>query len=151
MSVSVCGIDCSTCEWKDNCAGCAETGGCPFGGTCVVARCYQNKGQSYEAFKKKLIAAFNALAIEDMEEVTDLNALAGSFINLTYTMPGGAKVKIWDDTCVYLGNQLCKQGSDRCYGLAADEQYLAVCEYGENGSDPVLVVFRRWNEPEPES
>jgi hypothetical protein len=31
----------------------------------------------------------------------------------------------------------------RCYGLTADENYLLVCEYGENGKDPEIVVFRR--------
>ncbi len=148
MSVSVCGIDCDKCEWKSGCAGCAETDGCPFGGTCVVARCYQKNGQAFEEFKKKLIAAFNALSIEDMDEVTDLNALPGSFINLEYTLPGGAKVKVWDDKRVYLGNQLCRHGSDRCYGLAADERYLMVCEYGEAGSEADLVAFVRWNQEE---
>ena len=43
-----------------------------------------------------------------------------------------------------MGNQLCKKdGSGRCYGLTADENYLLVCEYGENGSDPEIVVYRR--------
>ena len=30
-------------------------------------------------------------------------------------------------------------------GIAADEQYLMVAEYGENGSDAKIVVFKRWN------
>ena len=46
---------------------------------------------------------------------------------------------------IYLGSQLHKRGSDRCYGIAADETYLAVSEYGENGADAQLVVFKRWN------
>lgn len=97
-------------------------------------------------FKEKLIAAFNALHIEDMEEVTELNALKGSFINLTYTLPSGQAVKFWDDNKIYFGNQLHKKGSDRCYGLAADEAYLLVCEYGCNGSDAEIVAFKRWAE-----
>ena len=76
--------------------------------------------------------------------VTDLNALPGSYINLEYTLPGGQKVKFWEDGRVYLGNQLEKQdGSCRCYGLTADENWLLVCEYGDNGSDPELVVYKR--------
>ncbi len=59
-------------------------------------------------------------------------------------MPGGQKVKFWEDGRVYLGNQLEKQdGSGRCYGLTADENWLLVCEYGDNGSDPELVVYKR--------
>ncbi|MCI8390876.1 MAG: DUF3795 domain-containing protein [Roseburia sp.] len=150
MSGSICGVDCSKCEWKNGCSGCAETDGCPFGGTCVVARCLQKKEQTLKEFEKKLIAAFNALQIEDMDEVTELNALPGFLINLAYTLPGGDKVKFWDEQRVYLGNQLCKHGSDNCYGLVADEQYLMVCEYGENGSNPALVVFQRWNQTEKE-
>ena len=80
-----------------------------------------------------------------MPEVTDLNALRGSFINLEYILPSGQTVKVWDDDRIYLGNQLCKKGSNRCYGLAADEKYLLVCEYGDLGADPEIIVLKRWN------
>ena len=65
-----------------------------------------------------------------MEQVTDLNALHSAFVNLEYTLPGGQAVKFWDDDKIILGNQLHKRDSDRCYGIAADEKYLLVCEYG---------------------
>ena len=38
---------------------------------------------------------------------------------------------------------LFQKGSSRCYGLAADEHQLAVFEYGDNGSDSVLMVWKR--------
>lgn len=147
---SFCGIDCTTCPLTAGCGGCLETGGRPFGGTCVTAE-YCLKGEAALAqLKARLIAAFRALDIPDMEEVTDLNALRGSFINLEYTLPGGQAVKLWDDDRIYLGNQLRKKGSDRCYGIAADETYLMVSEYGENGTDAEIVVFKRWNQlPSP--
>lgn len=78
-----------------------------------------------------------------MEEVKSLNALSGAYINLAYKLPGGQEIRFWDDSRVYLGNQLCKKGSDRCYGLTADENYLLVCEYGEGGSDAEIVVYKR--------
>lgn len=28
-------------------------------------------------------------------------------------------------------------------GLTADENYLLVCEYGENGADAEIVIFKR--------
>lgn len=93
--------------------------------------------------KEQLIAEFNALGIEDMGEVTELNELPGAYINLQYTLPSGQVIKLWDDDKTYLGNQICKKGSDRCYGLTADEHYLLVCEYGENGSDAEIVVYKR--------
>ena len=55
-------------------------------------------------------------------------------------------VKLWDDNRIYLGNQLHKKGSDRCYGIAADEKFLMVSEYGCYGSDAEIVVFKQWNE-----
>ena len=93
--------------------------------------------------KKQLIDEFNALGIADMDEVTELNALHGAFINLEYILPGGDTVRFWDNDRIYLGNQLPKKGSSRYYGLTADEHYLLVCEYGENGSDPRIVIFKK--------
>ena len=150
---SICGLDCSEWPQKDSCAGCVPSKGRPFHGTCVAAQCCQSKGYTYCRqctnekgacrLKEQLIAEFNALGIADMEEVTDLNLLKGSFVNLPYTIPNGQVVKLWDDDRIYWGNQLCKKDSNRCYGLAADEHYLLVCEYGDGGSDAEIVVYKR--------
>lgn len=78
-----------------------------------------------------------------MESVTSLNALKGSFVNLAYTLPDGAQVKLLDDDKIYLGNQVRKENSDRYYGLAADENHLLVCEYGQNGGNAELVIYKR--------
>ncbi len=150
---AICGLDCRECGGLENgCGGCTETGGRPFGGTCVIAVCCEKKncencGNSFAApcrYKEEVIAAFNALGIADMERVTDLNALCGGYINLQYTLPGGQAIKFWDDKRVYWGNQLHKQNSDRCYGLTADEHYLLVCEYGDGGSDAEIIVYKKW-------
>ena len=111
-----------------------------------MAACCRKGETAFSEWKKALMEAFNGLGIPDMEEVTDLNALRGSFINLEYALPGGQKVKLWDDDKIYLGNQLHKKGGDRCYGIAADETYLMVSEYGAGGSDAEIVVFKRWSE-----
>lgn len=148
---NLCGLDCGECAWRGNCNGkCAETNGHPFGGSCMVALCCENKrcencGKAFEApcrLKEQLISEFNGLGIEDMEEVTGLNALPGAYVNLEYTLPGGQKIKFWDDNRIYLGNQVRKKNSDRCYGLTADENYLLVCEYGD-GSDAEIIVYRK--------
>lgn len=118
---------------------------------CMVARCcsVRTDGSCGDfahgvcALKRQAIAEFNALSIPDMDEVTDLYALVGSLINVQYTAPGGEQFRLWDDSRIYLGNQLPKKNSDRCYGLTADERYLLVCEYGEGGSDVEIVVFAR--------
>lgn len=150
MSKSICGLDCGTCQLSNTCGGCAETGGKPFGGECMVAACCRQKtadcgdfSQNVCGLKQKLMAEFNGLHIPDMPPVTDLYALVGSFVNLEYPLPGGQTVKFWDDKRIYLGNQLPKIGTDRCYGLTADENYLLVCEYGENGAAPQVIVFKK--------
>lgn len=143
---SMCGIDCGKCELREECKGCRETGGRPFGADCMAALCYQKSEAAFGELKKTLIGEFNGLGIEDMEEVTELNALKGAFVNIEYCLPCGKQVKFWDDNRIYLGNQLHKAGSDRCYGIVADEKYLMVSEYGECGSDAEIVVYKRWNQ-----
>ena len=142
---SICGIDCTKCELSGACAGCSETNGRPFGAECILALNCQNGERALLELKEKLIAAFNELNIKDMDEVTDLNALKGSFINIEYALPAGQAVKFWNDNKIYLGNQLHKKDSERCYGIAADEKYLMVSEYGDYGSNAEIVVFKRWN------
>lgn len=148
---SLCGEECVSCTWKDKCNGCTATNGHPFGGECILAQCRINKGletcnacPAPCALKAKIIEEFNALCIPNMPKVTELHALPGSFINMEYTLANGCKFKFWDDNRIYLGNQLEKtDGSERCYGLTADETHLLVCEYGCNGADPEIIVYKR--------
>ncbi|MBU3878609.1 DUF3795 domain-containing protein [Faecalicatena sp. AGMB00832] len=144
MTKSICGVDCTKCELSNTCNGCTETKGRPFGSECIVALCLKDGENALCEFKKNLIAAFNELNIQDMELVTNLNALKGSFINIKYPLPNGQLVKFWDDNKIYFGNQLHKKDSDRCYGIVADEKYLLVAEYGEYGSNAEVIVFKRW-------
>ena len=83
----------------------------------MIAACCEDKGcencgrffESPCKLKLQLIEEFNALGIEDMEEVTDLNALHGAYINLQYTLPGGQIIRFWDADRIYLGNQIKKR------------------------------------------
>ena len=148
MRKSICGLNCRKCEYNKSCGGCKRTAGKPFGGACIVAECCKknNCGDfpiKVCALKKQLINEFNSLDIKDMPEVTDLYALVGSFVNLEYNLENGEKIKILDDKKIYLGNQILKKNTDRCYGLVADEKHLLVCEYGENGVDAEIVLLKR--------
>ena len=141
---TICGIDCSGCGFYGKCKGCAETDGKPFGGECVAAECYKCGGEScYNAYKTRLIEEFNSLKIADMPVIKTLCQLSGAYINLEYTLSNGQKVKLLDDTKIYLGYQVEKANCDRCYGLAADDNYLLVCEYGCNGKDPEIIVYKK--------
>ncbi len=100
--------------------------------------------EGFERFQQQLIAEFNALGVEGMPEVTGLNVLSGSYINLEYTLPSGEKVKLLNDNATYLGNQLpCLYGGSRCFGLAANMQFLLVCTYGPFGEEPELIMYKR--------
>lgn len=141
---TICGIDCSGCGFKDNCKGCAETNGHPFGGECVTAECYKAGGENcFITYKNHLIEEFNALGIIDMPTITTLCQLSGAYINSEYILTNGERVKLLDDTKIYLGYQVKKVNSDRCYGLAADNHYLLVSEYGCNCTDPEIIVYRK--------
>ena len=141
---SICGIDCGDCELSSGCKRCAAIDGRPFGTECMVAL-YCKKGEDELCgFKERLMAAFNTLDIPNMEKVTELNALKGSFANIEYSLPNSRIVKFWDDNKIYFGNQMQKKGSDRCYGIMADETHLMVSEYSGYGEDAEIIVFKRW-------
>ena len=53
------------------------------------------------------------------------------------------RVRFLKDDDIYLGNQVERADSDRCYGVVANEDFILVCEYGCNGSDPEIVLYTR--------
>ena len=141
---TICGIDCGGCSFKTDCKGCRETNGHPFGGGCITAECYKSGGENcFNLYKKRLIDEFNSLGIADMPTLTTLCSLRGAYVNSEYTLPNGEKIKLLDDSKIYLGYQLEKLNSDRCYGLVADDKYMLVCEYGCNGSDTEIIIYKK--------
>ena len=100
--------------------------------------------EKFNEFKNQIINEFNALNIEGMPKVTELNALIGSFVNLEYPLPNGKTVKLLDDNATYLGNQLeCEFGGDKCFGIIANMDFLLVCTYEENGENPELILYKK--------
>ena len=98
--------------------------------------------EKLEEFKAQLIHEFNTLLhIEGLPKVENLNVLPGEFVNMEYTLPNGQKVKFLDDKQTYLGSQL--EGETRCYGIAANMDFLLVCSYEENGENPELVIYKK--------
>ena len=96
-----------------------------------------------DQFKQQLIAEFNALNIEGMPKVEQLNVLPGSFVNLDYPLPNGKIVRFLDDDASYLGNQLpCLFGGERCFGIVANMDFLLVCTYEAEGINPELVLYK---------
>ena len=100
--------------------------------------------EKFKEFKQQLIDEINALHVDGMPKVESLNALVGGYINLEYRLPNGQMVKFLDDGATYLGNQLeCEFGGDRCFGIAANMDFILICTYEENGENPELVIYKK--------
>ena len=98
----------------------------------------------FEAFKRQLMEEINALHIEGMPRVERLNALVGSYVNLEYRLPGGMMAKFLDDGTTYLGNQLESEfGGERCFSVLANMDFILICTYGKDGTDPELVLYKK--------
>ena len=98
----------------------------------------------FEAFKKQLIREINDLHIDGLPEVTTLNALVGSYVNLAYRLPSGANVKFLDDQATYLGNELKSEfGGDRCFGILANMEFILICTYEAEGANPELILYKK--------
>ena len=98
----------------------------------------------FDEFKKLLIEEINGLHVEGMPELTALNALVGSYVNLEYRLPSGEHVKFLDGGTTYLGNQLeCEFGGERRFGVLANMDFILVCTYERDGKDPELVLYKK--------
>lgn len=98
----------------------------------------------FEEFKRQLIWEINDLHIEGMPKVEKLNALVGKYINLEYALPNGEKVKFLDDRKTYLGNQLESEfGGERCFGVLADMDFIMICTYEDQGTNPELLLYKK--------
>lgn len=107
-------------------------------------RCDSPADGGFEELKKQLAGEINALGVPGMPKVGKLNALVGSFVNLEYTLPGGAKAKFLDDGTTYLGCQL--QSADdpsRFFGVLCCAGFILICTYGENVSSPELILYKK--------
>jgi len=84
----------------------------------------------------------NSLCINGLE-VNNLFLLSGAYVNLEYLLSNGTTVKFLKDKDVYLGNQIERANSERCYGVVANEAFILVSEYGCNGAEPEIILYKR--------
>ena len=140
-----CGANCESCNLKNDCKGCKATCGSPFGGRCVAAEYIKVGGtDAYKTFKAQLLAEINALLrAEGLTETDALYELAGSFVNLEYTLPSGEKVKLLNDKNIYLGTQIEFADLGICYGVVADTTFILICSYSVDGSEREIVIYKR--------
>ena len=136
--MTYCGSNCcDNCSSFSKCGGCEKCAGHPFGGSCIAER-----NSNFPELKQLLMEEINALGIGGLI-VDDLNLLTGAYVNLEYPLSNGTTVKFLNDKDIYLGNQIERQDSERCYGVVADEMFILVCEYGCHGANPEIVLYKR--------
>lgn len=103
--------------------------------------------ENYELFKKQLVDEINSLNIVGMPKIDDLSPLNGSFVNLSYPMPNGENFKLLYDNDIYLGNQVESEFNDgeiiRCFGILANMDFILISEYGMNGDNPELILYKK--------
>lgn len=147
---SICGADCNNCGFgkNNNCRGCAQSKGCPFGKQCFVYKYISGGGaDNFALFKKQLTDELNSLNVPGMPKIDELYPINGSYVNLEYPLPNGKTVKLLDDNDIYIGNQVECEFNDgelnKCFGVVAGMDFLLVSEYGENCSSPEIIVYRK--------
>ena len=147
---SICGANCDECNYgkQANCKGCKATNGCSFGTQCFIAKYILTGGmENYNIFKKELIDEINNIPIPGMPKINELMPLNGAFVNLSYPMPNGKSVKLLNNDEIYLGNQVECEFNDgtiqRCYGILANMNFILISEYGINGLDPEIIIYKK--------
>ena len=99
--------------------------------------------QATSPIKEQLIREVNELPVAGLPKISNLFMLQGSFINLEYPIHGNM-IKLLDDNASYWGNQIEKPGEEgRCFGIACDEHYILVCEYGKDGADAEILLLKK--------
>ena len=142
---TICGANCETCALKENCLGCMETCGKPFGGTCIAAEYIKIGGiEKYSEFKQILLNEVNALLkANQISQADKLQELSGAFVNLAYPLPNGGTIKFLYDKKIYLGTQIAFADLGVCYGVVADTSFILICSYSVDGSEPELIAYQK--------
>lgn len=135
--MTYCGVDCCReCSRAAACGGCEKCGGHPFGGSCIAER-----NKDFQELKIRLIDEINALGIAGLV-IQDLYLLSGAYVNLEYPLPNGRMVQFLNENDIYLGNQVERAESQRCFGVVANEAFILVSEYGCEGTEPEIVLYK---------
>ena len=80
-----------------------------------------------------LLEKIKKLGIKEFENFNSLNLMDGNYLNIECILPNGEKTKILDNDTQYYA----------CYGVAANEKFIAVYKYGCNGENAELVLWKK--------
>ena len=142
MSDNYCGAKCEECPSKENCKGCVNTCGSPFGGRCAAAEYIKKNGlEAYREFKARLKDEINGLMkAEGLPTVDGTFELQGKTVNLQYAFKNGEKVKFLNDSDVYIGGMVAYNNA--FYGVVTDGNVIIISKFGD-GENAELLVYKK--------
>ncbi len=111
----------------------------------MVWRKKKRKRNKNITMREKIISRIRTLGIKELMSVEHLEELNGDYINLESILPNGKTGKILNDEKKYLATQVEIPGSEKCYGIAADENMIAIYKYGCAGKDSELIAWVRYD------
>ena len=131
---------CEKCSLNNNCISCESD--C---NKCIALDYIKIGGiENYNKFKKILLNEINILLrANNIPQAETLCEVAGCYVNLEYPVPNGKMIKFLDDRKIYLGTQIEFADLGVCYGVVADTNFILVCSYSVNGSEPELIVYQK--------
>ena len=89
------------------------------------------------------VASCSVIAVTTAVSLAKERKKNGAYVNLEYPLMNGSSVRFLKDEDIYFGNQVERVWVERCYGVVVNEAFILVCEYGCNGSDPEIVLYKR--------
>ena len=89
--------------------------------------------------KKQILAQVKAIDIPELKDLQELIELPGAHINMDVQLPNGQISKILNDQQNYYAAEVVLDGGDKCLGIAADQQSIAIFYYSPGGEDALLI------------
>ncbi|MDO5556883.1 MAG: hypothetical protein Q4G05_01375 [Clostridia bacterium] len=86
--------------------------------------------------EERVLEELKKLGVKDLEKI-ELNELSGDYVNAEVELPDGTIGKLLDDNKKYMCTQI-EVNEDFCYGVATDENIIAIYSYGKDGINAKL-------------
>ncbi|MEG1486415.1 hypothetical protein [Lactococcus sp.] len=91
--------------------------------------------------EKKIRTRIENLGFEALSVCPPLTELSGSYLNNLTKLPNGESAKILNDNKTYLAAQIEPESEIKCWGIAADDEQIAIFSYSNHGSDCELLAW----------
>ena len=91
--------------------------------------------------QEKILNRLQTLGFPELAGIDHLNEFDGSFLNLKAKLPNGQTAQILDNNKRYFAIEVELEGQQKCWGVAADDQQIAIFTYAAGGTDAELIAW----------